>query len=528
MSGLASLLATLLRPPTPRLVVESILVVLVFGRFDLFGLAAETERLSSAIVQRTTASFYRVWSDGLAPAARSSPITVVELDQPFLQHVGASWPLEYSAHAHLLHRIARQQPRAIFLDLFLSQDRGDDAGLGVLVDRIAAAEAAGIPVFVAAPDPCTALVQGDAQLDALEPGRGLLRDVARVARPVVVEWQGFRDAYPLLLHPADVRAPEVGARCAGTSRAWRTPALALFESWCADTKSGACTWRASGRDPAVTFTPPVAVQWGVAVDRRNEDFATLDDCGLVDPGTGDRAAWLLSSLGTQLWRGVRGAGVGSLERCPFAPTVSAAVLYGAAADGTFVADERYDAKLREWFQGRLVLVGAALLGTGDVVRSPVHGQLPGVHLHAMALDNLLGFGDRYVVDTADPRTPARPLLDALWALLAFAVLVIFGSVVARAEDAVGAVASRLAGVLVWFATIAILAAVSVVGLVVVVALALVTDTSVPNWIGILAGASFSLPELTACVVLWKPPVEEEDGRSSHTDESARHAEGGTR
>ncbi len=44
---------------------------------------------------------------------------------------------------------------------------------------------------------------------------------------------------------------------------------------------------------------------------------------------------------------------------------------------------------------RLVLVGANITSTGDLVESPVHGQLPGVYLHAMALDNLINAGMDY-------------------------------------------------------------------------------------------------------------------------------------
>lgn len=516
-----------MRSRTTRLVFESVLVIVVLGRLDLFGLAAETDRLSSAVVQRTAASFYRVWSDPRTESPPRSPVTVIEIDETFLGHVDASWPLAYSAYAHLLHRIARQQPKAIFLDLFLSQDRGDAAGLEVLVETIAALSAAGIPLFVAAPDPCTTTAHDEAQHDALAPGRGLLQDIVRTARPVVVEWSGFRDAYPLVLDPADVRAPDADARCASTAGAWHTPALALFDAWCDGTGDPRCTWRATA-GARRAFVAPMAVQWGVAVDERNGAFSSLDACGLTGPHLDDRAAWSLWSLGAQLRRGLSGAGVGSLERCPFAPTVSASVLYASDDDGTFVSDENHDEHLREWFHGRLVLVGAALRGTGDVVRSPVHGQLAGVHLHAMALDNLLAYGERYVVDAADPRAPARPRLDALWALLAISILVIFGRFEDRRIDAMRSCDRLPRRVLGLAATFAFFGVMFLVTLVVVLVVSIATETSVPNWIGILAGATVSLPELTVCALLGVPDTEREAGASQQTEASARVAEGEAR
>jgi hypothetical protein len=48
-------------------------------------------------------------------------------------------------------------------------------------------------------------------------------------------------------------------------------------------------------------------------------------------------------------------------------------------------------------KGATVFYGTALMGMHDVIESPVHGTIPGVHLHAMALDNLLTWGKQYLV-----------------------------------------------------------------------------------------------------------------------------------
>ncbi|MDU1661953.1 MAG: ATP-binding protein, partial [Stenotrophomonas maltophilia] len=58
---------------------------------------------------------------------------------------------------------------------------------------------------------------------------------------------------------------------------------------------------------------------------------------------------------------------------------------------------------------RLVMVGASITSTGDLVQSPVHGLIPGVYLHAMALDNLINKGMDY------DREPANfPRLNLHW------------------------------------------------------------------------------------------------------------------
>lgn len=45
--------------------------------------------------------------------------------------------------------------------------------------------------------------------------------------------------------------------------------------------------------------------------------------------------------------------------------------------------------------GKIVIFGADITGTGDKIVSPINGLLPGVHAHAMALDNLLRFQGWY-------------------------------------------------------------------------------------------------------------------------------------
>jgi hypothetical protein len=50
-----------------------------------------------------------------------------------------------------------------------------------------------------------------------------------------------------------------------------------------------------------------------------------------------------------------------------------------------------EAKVR----GKAVLYGVNLQSAGDVVSTPWHDRLPGVQVHAMALDNLLTYGDNY-------------------------------------------------------------------------------------------------------------------------------------
>jgi hypothetical protein len=76
-----------------------------------------------------------------------------------------------------------------------------------------------------------------------------------------------------------------------------------------------------------------------------------------------------------------------------------------------------------------VLVGANVPGYNDFANSPIHGLIPGVHLHAMALDNLLTYQGNYKQSTGwELAHLPNLLLPALLAVFA----VFFVNVVWRA------------------------------------------------------------------------------------------------
>lgn len=57
-------------------------------------------------------------------------------------------------------------------------------------------------------------------------------------------------------------------------------------------------------------------------------------------------------------------------------------------------DEHYQSILDEAIQGRAILIGQNVIGGADSANTPVHGAIPGVVVHAQALDNLMNWGNR--------------------------------------------------------------------------------------------------------------------------------------
>jgi hypothetical protein len=83
-----------------------------------------------------------------------------------------------------------------------------------------------------------------------------------------------------------------------------------------------------------------------------------------------------------------------------------------------------------FLKGRFVFVGANLAGLNDAIQSPVHGYLPGVYYHAVALDNLWHFG----VDYPTKPEPYVPLIIAIGVYLAIEMASEFSSEKSRYPD----------------------------------------------------------------------------------------------
>ena len=74
------------------------------------------------------------------------------------------------------------------------------------------------------------------------------------------------------------------------------------------------------------------------------------------------------------------------QTCPFTGTIPVTELLSPFTDSDI------DALIR----GKIVLYGAELIGATDSRTTPIHDAIPGVYLHAMALDNLIARDETYL------------------------------------------------------------------------------------------------------------------------------------
>jgi len=109
-----------------------------------------------------------VYDLGLALWTRPPPadIVIVAIDDASIDAVGHRWPWRRAVHATLLEKIAAARPRAIALDLVLSEPDPDPHQDQLLAEAIAHAAPVVLPVASAPPDPA---LRGGARLGAAEP-----------------------------------------------------------------------------------------------------------------------------------------------------------------------------------------------------------------------------------------------------------------------------------------------------------------------------------------------------------------------
>ena len=365
-----------------RILVGLFLLGLLLNVIEPFGLANATKAHSQRIAARVLSPFYG--------SEAQDHIAVVLIDDQTLKSREMGWPPQYSYYDELLRRILAQQPRAVYVDILMEQRRSydatyEDARVG-LADEI---KAAGIPVFfgVSAPG-ARSIFSGlgygvrhdpvdeadvDMPLPALSTG---------VALDVVTSWQGTGTAYPLLLSAENVN-PALGwnpplSTGPGVGADYRSVALALYQAACVEKKVPGCVERA--RDlSAMALATPIAVQWGVTTPVMVDAPAALDCVRNASAGNWERLRTSLSLLSDSLFSGMDNQREDrNRARCPYTLTL--------------FEEQLDDEALGDVLKDRVVLVGTRLVGLNDSVLSPVHQKIPGVYLHAMALDNLMTWG----------------------------------------------------------------------------------------------------------------------------------------
>lgn len=348
--------------------VAATLFVLVFLTHALLewaeplGLNRATQAHSERLSARFMAPFYH--------SGAQDRIAVVLIDDATVQARGVGWPPQYTFYAAMLERIVEHRPAAIFVDVLIEDERPYDPSLENAREWLAdVLEGSGVPVFFA----------------ASEPGRdGLFAGLPHVGS-AVVSWQGMGGDYPLQVGGANA------VRWSGPLQGGPadTPAVALYDIACApgegkDPLPRGCAQLASALDGSEREGPMV-LQWGHRRPVLPESASSVAAATCARAPGEAYSPW--RAFFSEMVKGLRsgtepGIWEARRETCPYTLTFHEEALPAPGTDSPLA--------------GRVVLVGARLAGLDDAVVSPTHQKLPGVYMHAMALDNLMTWGDRHL------------------------------------------------------------------------------------------------------------------------------------
>jgi CHASE2 domain-containing sensor protein len=392
----------LTRPPRDRKALLQLLagaaaVWFLLG-LDPFGLGAATQLASERIALRLMAPLY---------FNENPAVTVVLIDDDYLDEAGRSWPLSYAEQGKLARTLLTYRPDTLFLDIVYRHPHGAGDDPEDLLRSLRArrpVRGRPTPVLIAAFAPaaidpldsaeCLSARPFLTQQDGREHDRlsgeaiGVIPELANsdVVTRAYVGWQRCGSRYPLLV---------------GGDPAIATPAFALYQAHCNapdPSPYSACVLNQRFRKAQAlgsfgrTFDP-MTVLWGAFPTAAQSRLYAAGECQRAAP---DSAAPSLPTRLSVMLRQAYRSLVGDVEQaadpdvrlpCPAVDVLRASQI-----------PEGYSPQISPFLENRVVLVGSYLDGLPDLYSSPVNGQVSGVVAHATALDNLMTKDQRYISD----------------------------------------------------------------------------------------------------------------------------------
>ncbi|USD67204.1 CHASE2 domain-containing protein [Vibrio sp. SCSIO 43136] len=320
---------------------------LIYG--DPYGLGSASERAGEKAI-------YRLVSGQYDATASHDKLLVVLFNDKAIANLypniwqSNDWPLSYLDQANLISTLMAQSPSALFYDVMWMKKRSLDPTYDRAVAKLSAMhQLTQVPLFFARGT-------ANSSFDST-----VATDLSEFATLVANGWEGEGDLYPVFV---DDSTP--------------TTATALYNHYC---QSHDCDGLAPDDSASMS------VRW-------NSNAADI----LLPHRIGEcrERGNLIQVLGRAAWSVVQNIvpifeEPQTLQICPPQRLLYADELMAMVRSP--IESERE--QVRAWVKDAIVLVGGQIEGVHDYVVSPVHGALPGVFFHAMALDNLLVYQDSY-------------------------------------------------------------------------------------------------------------------------------------
>jgi hypothetical protein len=317
-----------------------VLWLLAFASFQIwmnpFGFSDLVQRYSQDIADLLITGPYFYGTEG------RDKISVAIIDEDTLHELHTPWPWSYGDHARALGALLSYNPKAVVVDFLFVDPRHDDT-LPELIDTIRRYRAQHVPIYfeggIDLPYGENPLTPGIAAtgVPILDPSMPLNAGVAR--------------QYGATGHCFNVK-PDADGTC---------PSLALK------------VYRdLHPEHPPARINDMMELVWGTRTAPSNLKWMSREGAP-CDPGYGLVKRIYLAFFDT-----------GAVKSpCPYNAEIPVLSLMAGGDDD-----------IPKLVEDRVVFYGGNLQGAQDKVYTPVNGLLPGVFVHAMALDNLITYQGR--------------------------------------------------------------------------------------------------------------------------------------
>ncbi len=319
------------------------LAIAFFILFNPLGLKNTSQEQSEMLYLDMTASTFD---------AKLDSAVVVLLDEYTLEKYHLNYPVDYRSLSRILRSISSHNPNSIFIDILQNYQHSKE--LDYWLKHLKKSNERH-PTYLAQ----------DLEFDKewrLNDKENIRYKLSQNTTLVPVSWRGPSNRYPLTI--------------SHDGQNYKTTALLMYEKYC---ESANCQLFQS----AENYDESMVVRWNNK--NNNEQMAFLN----VADGCEFQQRSMLQAFRRHVTYGFQNKKEIDEHRvkCPPILTLSADDFLAPNATG--------NQDLRKVIENKSVFIGYDLLGSSDLVVSPVHNQLPGVFYHAMAFVNLVSMDTKY-------------------------------------------------------------------------------------------------------------------------------------
>lgn len=319
---------------------------------------------SDAAFQRAHNRIFSPFYDNSAQDT-SLAVIVSESSMKYLYENGIteanSWPLLYSDHILILEKILNFHPRAVFVDIYFKDKRSTDPSFEEFEYLLDDANALGIPLLFAKGYADEKLTEAQKSLD-------------KYGGLTVNGWEYYSDRYTLKPHGENSVAVDLYEIACGKHNAYKA---------CEEEKLDI---------GQVSEDEAIAVDWSLKPGRNLFPDRIRLDC--ISPNelfveSVDES--FFSKLTQYISTGYNYLRLYTLDvdnPCLYTNTLPAETLISIVKKGS----ESELAQLQVEVEDKIIFYGIDIGAMTDEFNSPVHGLVPGVYRHSMALDNLITEG----------------------------------------------------------------------------------------------------------------------------------------